>query len=96
MGLRRFTWLTNALSEKWENHRAAVACRFTFYNFCRVHKSLRVTPTMAAGITDHDVWDVLGVDRSLSSLLIEQFPLACATFRSSWGFLVGLYFCPTR
>ena len=57
MGLRRFTRLTNAFSKSFENHWAAVACWFAFYNFCRVHKSLRVTPAMAAGITDH-VWEV--------------------------------------
>src|SRR5579863_949094 len=57
MGTRRFTRLTNAFSKKWENHWAAVACWFAFYNFCRVHKSLRVTPAMAAGIADH-VWSV--------------------------------------
>ncbi len=57
MGVRRFTRLTNAFSKKWENHWAAVALWFTFYNFCRVHKSLRVTPAMAAGISDH-VWNV--------------------------------------
>jgi len=57
MSVRRFTRLTNAFSKKWENHWAAIACWFTFYNFCRVHKSLRVTPAMAAGIADH-VWSV--------------------------------------
>ena len=57
MGTRRFTRLTNAFSKKWENHWAAVACWFAFYNFCRIHKSLRVTPAMAAGIADH-VWSV--------------------------------------
>ena len=57
MGTRRFTRLTNAFSKKWENHWAAVSLWYTFYNFCRIHKSLRVTPAMAAGITDH-VWDV--------------------------------------
>jgi transposase-like protein/IS1 family transposase len=57
MGTRRFTRLTNAFSKKWENHWAAIACWFAFYNFCRVHKSLRVTPAMAAGISDH-VWSV--------------------------------------
>ncbi len=57
MSLRRFTRLTNAFSKKWENHWAAVACWFAFYNFCRVHKSLRVTPAMEAKITDH-VWTV--------------------------------------
>ena len=57
MGIRRFTRLTNAFSKKWENHWAAIACWFAFYNFCRVHKSLRVTPAMAAGIADH-IWNV--------------------------------------
>lgn len=57
MGTRRFTRLTNAFSKKFENHWAAVAVWFTFYNFCRVHKSLRVTPAMQAGITDR-VWDI--------------------------------------
>lgn len=57
MSVRRFTRLTNAFSKKWENHWAAVALWFAFYNFCRVHKSLRITPAMAAGISDH-VWGV--------------------------------------
>jgi transposase-like protein/IS1 family transposase len=57
MSNRRFTRLTNAFSKKWENHWAAVACWFAFYNFCRVHKSLRTTPAMAAGISDH-IWSV--------------------------------------
>jgi IS1 family transposase len=57
MGIRRFTRLTNGFSKKWENHWAAVALWFTFYNFCRVHKSLRMTPAMAAGISGH-IWSV--------------------------------------
>ncbi len=57
MSVRRFTRLTNAFSKKWENHWAAVVVWFTFYNFCRVHKSLRVTPAMEAGIANH-VWSV--------------------------------------
>jgi hypothetical protein len=57
MGTRRFTRLTNAFSKKWENHWAAVTLWYTFYNFCRVHKSLRITPAMEAKITDH-VWGV--------------------------------------
>jgi len=57
MGLRRFTRLTNGFSKKWENHWPAVAVWYCWYNFGRVHKSLRVTPAMAAGITDH-VWSV--------------------------------------
>ena len=57
MGLRRFTRLTNAFSKKFENHCAAVMVWVAFYNFCRVHKSLRITPAMAAGIADH-IWTV--------------------------------------
>lgn len=57
MGLRRFTRLTNAFSKKWENHWAAVALWYCWYNFGRVHKSLRMTPAMAAGISDH-IWSV--------------------------------------
>jgi IS1 family transposase len=57
MGVRRFTRLTNGFSKKWENHWAAVTLWYTYYNFCRIHKSLRVTPAMAAGITDH-IWSV--------------------------------------
>jgi len=55
MSMRRFTRLTNAHSKKIEYHRYAVALHFTFYNFCRVHQTLRVTPAMEAGIADH-VW----------------------------------------
>jgi hypothetical protein len=57
MQIRRLTRLTNGFSKKLENHRAAVALHFGFYNFCQLHGSLRVTPAMGAGITDH-VWDV--------------------------------------
>jgi hypothetical protein len=57
MGLRRFTRLTNGFSKKWENHWAAVSLWYTFYNFCRVHKSIRMTPAMAAGISDH-IWSL--------------------------------------
>jgi hypothetical protein len=57
MGTRRLTRPTNAFSKKWENHWAAVPLWYAFYNFCRVHKALRVTPAMEAGITDH-VWNV--------------------------------------
>ncbi len=57
MGIRRFTRLMNAFSKKWENHWAALCVWFAHYNFCRIHQTLRITPAMAAGITDH-VWDV--------------------------------------
>jgi len=52
---RRFTRLTNAFSKKLDNHIHALALYFMFYNFCRIHKSLRVTPAMAAGVSD-TVW----------------------------------------
>jgi IS1 family transposase len=55
MSMRRFTRLTNAFSKKLENLRHAVAIHYMHYNFCRVHKSLRVTPAMEAGLTDH-IW----------------------------------------
>lgn len=52
MSMRRFTRLTNGFSKKVENHLNALALYFVYYNFCRIHKSLRVTPAMAAGLTD--------------------------------------------
>lgn len=54
---RRFTRLTNAFSKKVENHRLSLAITFMHYNFCRIHQTLRVTPAMEAGLTDH-VWEV--------------------------------------
>jgi IS1 family transposase len=57
MGMRRFTRLTNAFSRKVENHMAAVSLYFMWYNFGRIHQTLRVTPAMEAGISDH-VWSV--------------------------------------
>jgi IS1 family transposase len=55
MHMRRFTRLTNGFSKKLENHMHAVSLHFMFYNFCKIHLSLRVTPAMEAGIDDH-VW----------------------------------------
>ena len=55
MSMRRFTRLTNAFSKKLDNHIHALALYFVFYNLCRIHKTLRVTPVMEAGITDR-VW----------------------------------------
>lgn len=57
MQLRRFTRLTNAFSKKLTNLRAAVALHFAHYNFVQIHQSLRMTPAMAAGITNH-LWSV--------------------------------------
>jgi IS1 family transposase len=57
MGMRRFTRLTNAFSKKVENLRAAVALHFAHYNFVRVHKTLKVTPAMEAGVVDK-LWTI--------------------------------------
>jgi len=57
MSMRRFTRLTNAFSKKMENHAAMVALYFMYYNFGRVHQTIRVTPAMEAGLADH-VWAI--------------------------------------
>jgi IS1 family transposase len=57
MGMRRFTRLTNGFSKKLENHGHMVALYFMHYNFCRVHKTLRVTPAMEAVLTEH-AWEI--------------------------------------
>jgi IS1 family transposase len=57
MSQRRFTRLTNAFSKKIENHAHAVALHYMHYNFCRVHQTLRITPAMEAGLSDH-VWEL--------------------------------------
>lgn len=62
MSMRRFTRLTNAFSKKIENLEHAVALHFMYYNFGRIHKSLRVTPAMEAGISDH-VWSMEEIAR---------------------------------
>ena len=57
MHSRRMTRLTNAFSKKMENHAHAMALHFLYYNFVRIHKTLKVTPAMAAGVTDR-LWEV--------------------------------------
>jgi hypothetical protein len=57
MAMRRMTRLTNVFSKKWANLKYACALWFAFYNFCRVHSSLRVAPAMQAGIANH-VWSL--------------------------------------
>ena len=57
MHMRRFTRLTNAFSKKVENHAHAVALHMMYYNFVRMHKTLRMTPAMAAGVTDR-LWEI--------------------------------------
>jgi hypothetical protein len=57
MHIRRFTRLTNAFSKKLANHAHTIALHYMFYNFARIHKTLRVTPAMQAGVSDH-VWSL--------------------------------------
>lgn len=79
MSIRRFTRLTNAFSKKIENHAAGVALWFMYYNFCRVHTTLRVTPAMEATISNH-VWTI----DELCGLLPE---MASATKRIDEGLI---------
>jgi hypothetical protein len=57
MQMRRLTRLTNAFSKKWDNLWAAYCLHFAYYNFCRIHRTIRVTPAMEAGIADH-IWEI--------------------------------------
>src|SRR5882672_5391111 len=66
MHMRRFTRLTNAFSKKIEMHAYAVAIHFMWYNFAKIHGSLRITPAMAAGVTDR-VWDAEDIIRLLNT-----------------------------
>ena len=68
MGSRRFTRLTNAFSKKIDNHCYAIALHYVYYNFCRIHKSLRVTPAMESGLTKK-LWDVQDIVK-----LLDQYP----------------------
>ncbi len=70
MAMRRFTRLTNGFSKKIENHAHAVALHFMYYNFARIHKTLKITPAMAAGVTDK-LWDVADIVR-----VIEEYETA--------------------
>lgn len=69
MSMRRFTRLTNGFSKKIENHCHAIALHFMYYNFCRIHKTLRVTPAMEAKVSDH-VWSV----EDIASLIADVAP----------------------
>lgn len=72
MQMRRFTRLTNGFSKSIENHRLALAIHFLHYNFARIHQTLRMTPAMAAGLTDH-VWEL---EELIALLEIDERRLA--------------------
>jgi hypothetical protein len=57
MSMRRFTRLTNGFSKKIEMHAHSVALHYAYYNFVKIHQTLRVTPAMAAGVTDR-LWEI--------------------------------------
>lgn len=67
MSMRRFTRLTNGFSKKIQNLEYAVALHFMYYNFCRIHQTLRVTPAMAAGVCDR-LWEI----EDIIKLLVEK------------------------
>ncbi len=70
MAMRRFTRLTNAFSKKLDNHIHALALYFAFYNFCRIHKTLRMSPAMAAGITDR-LWSLDDIVAKIDAMAPE-------------------------
>ena len=71
MNMRRFTRLTNGFSKKVENHAYAIALHFMYYNFVRIHKTLRVTPAMEAGITKK-LWTIEDLAKLLRNNLVFQ------------------------
>src|SRR5437660_10812198 len=75
MHMRRFTRLTNGHSKKIDNHRHAVALHYMYYNFCRIHQTLCVTPAMEAGITDH-VWSLEEICALLPTPVAKPSPMA--------------------
>jgi IS1 family transposase len=83
MHMRRFTWLTNAFSKKVENHAAAIALHTLYYNFVRIHQTLKVTPAMAAGVTDK-LWEMEDL-----VVMLEQWELT--NFKPEYQFVVRQY-----
>ena len=73
MSMRRFTRLTNAFSKKLDNHVHALALYFAFYNFCRIHKTLRMSPAMAAGITDR-LWSLEDIVEKIDAMIPSPAP----------------------
>jgi hypothetical protein len=67
MGMRRFTRLTNGFSKKIDKHRHMVALHYMYYNFCRIHQTLRCTPAQESGLSAH-VWEI----KDLTALLPKQ------------------------
>ncbi len=81
--MRRFTRLTNAFSKKVENHAAAIALHTMYYNFVRIHQTLKVTPAMAAGVTD-TLWEMEDL-----VVMLEQWERA--NYMPEYNFLFHKY-----
>ena len=79
MHMRRFTRLTNGFSKKVENHEASIALNFMYYNFVKIHKTLKCTPAMAAGVTPK-LWEMTDV----VAMIEEQEDIARAKKRGSY------------
>ena len=73
MSMKRFIRLTNGFSKKVENHTYHIALHYMHYNFCRIHKALRVTPAFAAGVTNR-LWEVADIINLVKSF---SFPVSC-------------------
>ena len=82
MHMRRFTRLTNAFSKKVENHAHAVALHMMYYNSVRIHKTLRVTPAMAAGVTDR-LWEIADIAQLVEDA--EETPKARGPYKKRNG-----------
>lgn len=93
MQIRRFTRLTNAFSKKVENHAYHVALHYMHYNFCRIHKTLRVTLAMEAGLTDH-VWTIeetlLSLEYNAPITITVEDRRTNMSFSSWWSFTQGM------
>ena len=82
MCMRRFTGKTNAFSKKVENHAAAISLHFMYYNFCRIHQSLRITPAMEAGVTER-VMEISDIVRMVNEELMTPGPRGAYRKRSA-------------
>ncbi len=84
MRMRRFTRLTNGFSKKADNHFYAVALHFMYYNFVRIHSTLRMTPAMATGITDQ-LWEISDIVKLIEDKEAEDAPKKCGPYKKSEG-----------
>ena len=85
MHMRRFTRLTNAFSKKVENHASAVALHMMYYNFVKLHSKLRVTPAMAAGVSDRlwEVSDIVALWEAVEPKAGKRGPYSKSTLQAS-------------